>query len=65
MTFIHVLLEQISFHSVLAVLIGAYAIWYLFRRIDEYRHIRRMGNYGTSVRTYLPYGTTTLSLLII
>ncbi|KAH7009503.1 cytochrome P450 [Ilyonectria destructans] len=43
MVFIHVLLERISIQSVSAILVGAYAIWYLFRRIDEYRHIRHLG----------------------
>ncbi|PNY27111.1 Cytochrome P450 52A1 [Tolypocladium capitatum] len=56
MGIVEALLEQASFKSVSLLLVWAYLLWVALVRLDEYRRVKRLGNYGLAIKSYLPWG---------
>ncbi|KFA76367.1 hypothetical protein S40288_07123 [Stachybotrys chartarum IBT 40288] len=50
------LLEHLSFRSLSIFSVAALALWLIAHRVDEHRRIRRLGNYGPTLRTKWPLG---------
>ncbi|GJN72923.1 cytochrome P450 52A11 [Purpureocillium lilacinum] len=56
MGLVEALLEHASAKSVSIFLIFAYVLWTVLARINEYRSIKRLGNHGPAVPSYMPWG---------
>lgn len=65
MGLVEALLEHASAKSVSIFLIFAYVLWTVLARINEYRSIKRLGNHGPAVPSYMPWGESTLVLLFL
>ncbi|ODA76588.1 hypothetical protein RJ55_07858 [Drechmeria coniospora] len=49
-------LEHASLRSVSAILFVGLLLWTAACRLDEHRRIKRLGNYGVTLTSYLPWG---------
>ncbi|KAK7422209.1 hypothetical protein QQX98_001732 [Neonectria punicea] len=56
MGIVEAVLEHVSLKAIFAILITVYFIWHVASRVDEHIRIKRLGNYGPSLKTYLPLG---------
>ncbi|KND90434.1 Cytochrome P450 52A1 [Tolypocladium ophioglossoides CBS 100239] len=56
MGLLEALLEHASFKSVSVFLVCAYFLWVALVRLDEHRRIKRLGNYGRALTSYMPGG---------
>lgn len=48
--------ENISFKSVAVLAVAALFINYVVGRITEHARIKRLGNYGTQLKSRVPFG---------
>lgn len=49
--------EHASFENVAAVTVAGVTLYYIWSLVDQHVRIRRLGNYGPTLRHRLPLGT--------
>ncbi|KAM4059412.1 cytochrome p450 [Hirsutella rhossiliensis] len=56
MGLVEVVLEHVSIKSVALVILVALVLRLVLARVDEHRRIKRLGNYGPTIKNYAPLG---------